>query len=137
MGETKEAQGARMLQANEVLKRLGGKWLLHAEAQRTRVQTYPTPIGASRWQVSLTMTGAATCHRDPGARETRYYLTLTWQPPTAAVQHLQRLVVANLPEGQTNADGHGVRHGGNVSRRDRLLHAVTPAHHWPCASPAP
>src|SRR5215468_2675274 len=37
-GETPEVQGALMLQANEVLKRLGGQWMLQAEAQRQPVR---------------------------------------------------------------------------------------------------
>src|SRR5438105_12011062 len=41
IGETPEVQGALMLQANQVLKRLGGRWMLQAEAQRSRVTTLP------------------------------------------------------------------------------------------------
>src|SRR5216683_6729360 len=44
-GETPEVQGALMLQANDVLKRLGGRWMLQSEAQRRRVVTLP----ASPW----------------------------------------------------------------------------------------
>src|SRR5256885_15315171 len=40
-GETPEVQGALMLQANEVLKRLGGRWMVQSEAQRCRVTTLP------------------------------------------------------------------------------------------------
>src|SRR6266849_9924318 len=40
-GETPEVQGALMLQANEVLKRLGGRWILQSEAQRRKVVTLP------------------------------------------------------------------------------------------------
>src|SRR5215510_9798559 len=40
-GETPEVQGALMLQANQVLKRLGGRWMLQSEAQRRRVTTLP------------------------------------------------------------------------------------------------
>src|SRR5713101_9968222 len=40
-GETPEVQGALMLQANEVLKRLGGRWMLQSEAQRRRVAALP------------------------------------------------------------------------------------------------
>ena len=39
--ESDEVQGAAMLQANEVFKRLGGEWMLHSEAQRTRVLALP------------------------------------------------------------------------------------------------
>src|SRR6266699_1794373 len=41
MGDTPEVQGALMLQANQVLKRLGGRWMLQSEAQRCRVTTLP------------------------------------------------------------------------------------------------
>src|SRR2546429_1072707 len=41
MGETPEVQGALMLQANDVLKRLGGRWMLQSEAQRRRVASLP------------------------------------------------------------------------------------------------
>src|SRR5216684_7823854 len=40
-GETPEVQGALMLQANDVLKRLGGRWMLQAEAQRRKVMALP------------------------------------------------------------------------------------------------
>src|SRR5215470_2311553 len=40
-GETPEVQGALMLQANQVLKRLGGRWMLQSEAQRGRVTALP------------------------------------------------------------------------------------------------
>src|ERR671923_1326945 len=41
MGETPEVQGALMLQANDVLKRLGGRWMVQSEAQRRRVTALP------------------------------------------------------------------------------------------------
>src|SRR5437764_12429222 len=40
-GETPEVQGALMLQANQVLKRLGGRWMLQSEAQRSKVTALP------------------------------------------------------------------------------------------------
>src|SRR6266849_10946541 len=40
-GETPEVQGALMLQANDVLKRLGGRWMLQSETQRRRVARLP------------------------------------------------------------------------------------------------
>src|SRR2546428_9016105 len=40
-GESPEVQGALMLQANQVLKRLGGRWMLQSEAQRRRVTSLP------------------------------------------------------------------------------------------------
>src|SRR6266699_4078104 len=41
MGLAREVQGSLILQANNVLKRLGGKWMLQSEAQRLRVKTLP------------------------------------------------------------------------------------------------
>ena len=79
--ESDEVQGAAMLQANEVFKRLGGEWMLHSEAQRTRVLAlppvewpHPIPhlIDERRRQDMLV---------DRESRETTYYMTLTWTPP--------------------------------------------------------
>src|SRR6266704_1618283 len=76
MGETPEVQGALMLQANDVLKRLGGRWMLQSEAQRRRVTALPDAV----WRHAI----AALLHQQqrqrllhhPGSRETAYYLTL-------------------------------------------------------------
>src|SRR5438094_8958321 len=66
-GDTPEVQGALMLQANAVLKRLGGRWMLQSEAQRARVQelppapwTHPVPalIDQERRQALLTTPGS-------------------------------------------------------------------------------
>src|SRR6266542_6253598 len=43
-GEAKEVQGALMLQAIHVFKRLAGAWTIHSEAQRVRVTTYPESL---------------------------------------------------------------------------------------------
>lgn len=124
VGETPEAQGARMLQANDVLKRLGGKWLMHAEAQRTLVQTYPT----THWRFPVAglidQQRRATVLDDPGARETRYYVTLTWQPPTQAVQAMQRLLVANMPQEAGSADEGTL--ATFVRETDYLMHLLRP-----------
>ncbi len=104
VGETRESQGARMMQANDVLKRLGGKWMLQSEAQRTRVTTYPDTVWRLPVAGLIDEERRRTILDEPGARETRYYLTLTWQPPQAAVQQARRLVVANLPEEEEVGD---------------------------------
>src|SRR5499426_4262388 len=52
MGLAREVQGSLILQANTVLKKLGGKWLLHAEAQRIRVTDLP-PLPACPPMVRL------------------------------------------------------------------------------------
>ena len=39
-GDTPETLGARMVHANDILKRLSGAWTMHTEAQRVRITTY-------------------------------------------------------------------------------------------------
>src|SRR5438094_7576741 len=45
MGLAREVQGSLIMQANTVLKKLGGKWMLNSEAQRVRVTDLP-PLAA-------------------------------------------------------------------------------------------
>lgn len=99
--EVQEVQGALMLQANNVFKRLGGAWTVHCEAQRLPVTAYPespfpTPVAAliddARRRVVLT---------EPGSFETVYYLTLTWHPPSAAHSLWTRLLVSGTTHGAT------------------------------------
>ena len=47
-GREPGSPGRLMLQANEVLKRLGGRWMLQSEAQRQRVTTLPRWPGPRR-----------------------------------------------------------------------------------------
>ena len=86
MGLAREVQGSLILQANNVLKKLGGKWLLHAEAQRVRVTDLP-PLPACPPMVRLLDADHRTrLLADPGIRETMYYLTLSWTPPPPSFQ---------------------------------------------------
>jgi type IV secretion system protein TrbE len=91
--EVQEVQGALMLQANNVFKRLGGSWTIHAEAQRVPVTTYPE----SRWPYPVAALIDTERRRalveDPGSFETGYFLTLTWQPPGASASLLDRVFV--------------------------------------------
>src|SRR2546425_5419959 len=93
MGETPEVQGALMLQANEVLKRLGGRWMLQSEAQRRRVVTLPE----SRWghpvAALIDQERRQALLEDPGSLETAYFLTLTWYPPSPSTQRGLRWLV--------------------------------------------
>jgi type IV secretory pathway VirB4 component len=103
--EVQETQGALMLQANNVFKRLGGAWTVHCEAQRLPVTTYPesqlpTPVAAL-----IDEERRRAVVEDPGSFETRYYLTLTWQPPSPAKSAWARLFVAGLPEAPGQAAG--------------------------------
>src|SRR6266566_4032827 len=103
MGESPEVQGALMLQANQVLKRLGGRWMLQSEAQRRRVATLPTvpwpyPISALLWHDQRQRILV-----DPGSRETAYFMTLTWFPPPPSTRRGLRFLVS----------GPGAQHGTN------------------------
>jgi type IV secretion system protein VirB4 len=85
-GETPEVQGALMLQANQVLKRMGGRWMLQSEAQRRRV----TALQEVSWQHPVAaLIDAEQRQRlltTPGSRETAYFMTLTWFPPSASTR---------------------------------------------------
>ena len=77
MGESPEVQGALMLQANEALKRLGGRWMLQSEAQRQRVTTLPEVAWPFPVLTLLDQERRRRLLEDPGSRETRYYMTLS------------------------------------------------------------
>jgi type IV secretion system protein VirB4 len=87
MGLAREVQGSLILQANNVLKKLGGKWMLHSEAQRVRVTDLP-PLAADCPLVGrlLDADHRARLLADPGIRETTYALTLSWTPPPPSFQ---------------------------------------------------
>ena len=86
MGESPEVQGALMLRANEVLKRLGGRWMLQSEAQRQRVTTLPEVAWPSPVLTLLDQERRQRLLVEPGSRETRYYMTLSWWPPTPSTR---------------------------------------------------
>ena len=99
MGLTPETQGALMMQMSDCVKRLGGRWMLHSEAQRSRVTrlpkaSWPSPV--------LELLDAEHRHRlleTPGSRETKYYRTLTWWPPdTGTRQGLRWLMTGSQPD---------------------------------------
>ena len=80
-GVSREEQGALMLQANEVLKRIGGRWMLQSEAQRTKVARLPKVAWPYIVPKLIDDERMATLLGTPGSRETTYYLTLSWMPP--------------------------------------------------------
>jgi len=86
MGETPEVQGAVMLQANDVLKRLGGRWMLQSEAQRRRVMTLPAVSWRHPVAALIDHEQRQRLLESPGSRETAYYLTLTWYPPAPSLR---------------------------------------------------
>jgi len=122
-GETPEVQGALMLQANDVLKRLGGRWMLQSEAQRRRVVTLPAspwghPVAAlidqERRQSLLTA---------PFSLETAYFLTLTWYPPSPSTQRGLRWLVQGpgRPRAGEPADEQQVSLQDFVTQADYLM----------------
>src|SRR3989442_9042577 len=105
MGLAREVQGSLILQANNVLKRLGGTWMLQSEAQRLRVTTLPatqTPFPLVRL---LDDDHRTRLLADPGIRETRYYLTLCWTPPPPSTERWGRLFVRG-PGSPRRRTGH-------------------------------
>ena len=91
--EVAEVQGALMLQANNVFKRLGGSWTIHAEAQRVPVTTYPKSLWPHRVLALIDDERRRSIIRDPGSLETFYFLTLTWQPPGSTASLADRVFV--------------------------------------------
>jgi type IV secretion system protein VirB4 len=81
MGLSPEVQGALMLQANQVFKRLGGQWMFQSEAVRQRVRSLPAVDWTSPVARVLDRARRAQLLDTPGSRVTAYYLTLTWIPP--------------------------------------------------------
>ena len=86
-------QGALMLQANAVLKRLGGRWMLHSEAQRARVQTLPLVSWAHPVPALIDQERREALLTTPGSRQTTYFLTLTWYPPSQSTRQGLRWLV--------------------------------------------
>ena len=95
MGESPEVQGALMLGANEALKRLGGSWMLQSEAQRQTGDDAPRG-GVALAGAHAARSGAAPAapRVEPGSRETRYYMTLSWWPPAPSTRGWRRAMVS-------------------------------------------
>ena len=124
--EVQEVQGALMLQANNVFKRLGGSWTIHAEAQRVPVTTYPE----SRWPHPVAALIDTERRRalveDPGSFETRYFLTLTWQPPGTTASLLDRVFVRRQPHSGDQGDKDPLRRPLTefITQSDHLMYLL-------------
>jgi type IV secretory pathway VirB4 component len=94
MGLAREVQGSLMFQANNVFKRLGGRWALHAEAQRRRVTCLP-PLPPEVPPLLRLLDGAYRTHllQEPGLRETTYFQTLSWTPPPPSTERWGRFFI--------------------------------------------
>ena len=122
-GESPEVQGALMLQANQVLKRLGGRWMLQSEAQRHRVPTLPEIAWRHPIAALIDQERRQSLLNTPGSRETTYYLTLTWLPPTAATRHSLRFFLTGpgAPQHTASADEQDVSLREFVTQADYLM----------------
>ena len=99
MGLTPEVQGAIMMAVNDVVKRLGGRWMLHCEAQRQRVRTLPKATWPLPVLELLDEEHRQRLLTTPGSRETKYYRTLTWWPPDVGTRRgLGWLVSGSQPD---------------------------------------
>jgi type IV secretion system protein TrbE len=92
--EVQEVQGALMLQANNVFKRLGGAWTVHCEAQRVPATAYPEGTFPAPAAALIDDERRHTMLVEPGSFETHYYLTLTWQQPGAVKSFWTPLLVS-------------------------------------------
>ena len=122
-GETPEVQGALMLQANDVLKRLGGRWMLQSEAQRRRVAALPESVWAHPVAALIDQERRQHLLRDPGSLETAYFLTLTWYPPAPSTQHGLRWLLSGpgRPRNGETADDGQVSLQDFVTQADYLM----------------
>jgi type IV secretion system protein VirB4 len=120
MGETPEVQGALMLQANQVLKRLGGRWMLQSEAQRRRVTTLPEVAWSHPVAALIAEEQRQRLLHAPGSRETAYYLTLTWTPPAPSTRRGMRWLISG-PGAHQGTDDTQVSLREFVTQADYLM----------------
>ena len=125
MGESPEVQGALMLRANDVVKRLGGSWMLQSEAQRQRVTTLPTVAWPSPVLALLDQERRRALLEEPGSRETCYYMTLSWWPPTARTRSWRRAMVSGDQPAvrQREAEEEGLTSDQRISLLDFVREA--------------
>ncbi|AZS19160.1 conjugal transfer protein TrbE [Caulobacter sp. FWC26] len=94
---------AARAQINNALRRLGSRWCVHVEAVRSPSRAYPAtacpdPVSHLVDEERRLDFEAETAHF-----ESRYFLTLTFLPPEAAVGTVRSLLVENLPDGKGSA----------------------------------
>src|SRR5262249_18320622 len=104
-GETPEVQGALMLQANAVLKRLGGRWMLHSEAQRAPVPDVPVAAWTRPIPALIDQERREALLTTPGSRQTAYFLTLTWYPPSQSTRQGLQWLLHGPDTAPVTADG--------------------------------
>ena len=107
-----------MLRANEVVKRLGGSWMLQSEAQRQRVTTLPTVAWSSPVLALLDQERRRALLEEPGSRETCYYMTLSWWPPSTSTRSWRRAMVSGAQPAlrqRTPQEGEGLTGDQRIS----------------------
>jgi type IV secretion system protein TrbE len=123
VNESDEVQGAVMLQANEVFKRLGGGWTFQSEMQRTRVHALPsvTWLHPIPHLIDLARRYDLLVRRE--SRQSTYYMTLTWVPPKAIARRLLRFLIQGPgePHHEATADAQLVQAHTFVEKADFLM----------------
>jgi type IV secretory pathway VirB4 component len=104
-GRSTAEQGALMLQLNDIIKRLGGDWMVQTEAQRVPVTTLP-PV-AWRHGIAALIDDEHRARLLAGSFETHYYLTVSWLPPQIDAAHGVRWFMRGpgRPQGSLSLEG--------------------------------
>lgn len=77
---TEEERVVKVAHINNILKRLGSGWALHAEAQRRVVNSYPEPSFPDPLSYLIDLR-RSEAFRSNQHYETRYFLSLIFMPP--------------------------------------------------------
>jgi type IV secretory pathway VirB4 component len=94
VGVDPHVQGSNVLQVNNGLKRLGGRWMFQSKALRTLVEDLPpVPAGAPPLVRLLDAAYRAHLLAAPGLFDTTYFHTLTWTPPPPQAARFAQLFV--------------------------------------------
>lgn len=106
---------------NSVLRRLGSGWALFVEARRDPAMTYPDSAFPDPVSALVDCERRAAFLHEGAHYESRYYLTLVYQPPAERDERLAGLLI----EGRTRAlRDWRAELAGFVERTDRLLAQV-------------
>jgi type IV secretion system protein VirB4 len=123
VNESDEVQGAVMLQANEVFKRLGGGWMFQSEMQRTRVRDLPPVVWLHPIPQLIDTARRYDLLVRRESRQSVYYMTLTWVPPKAIVRRVLRFFIQGPgePHHEVTKDAQLVQAHTFVEKADFLM----------------
>ncbi|HWU14434.1 MAG TPA: conjugal transfer protein TrbE, partial [Caulobacter sp.] len=91
---------AARAQINNALRRLGSRWCVHVEAVRAPSRAYPAAEFPDPVSHLIDQERRLDFEAEAVHYESRYFLTLTFLPPEAAVGTARGLLVENLPGGK-------------------------------------